>query len=362
MTANQHFSANYQQARQKFLTAARIADAAVESFENSCAGVGGSGLFTDVAALGPKNASNVVFLISGTHGVEGFTGSAIQTSVLAGGLAEALPPHTSLVMVHALNPYGFAFLRRANEDNVDLNRNFLDHGQPYPVNPEYTRLAKLVAPGSMTTLANLCAAARIALYRLAWGTAKLKRVITQGQYTHPEGLFFGGNFATWSNRTLIDIVNRYLAAAERVVVLDFHTGLGPYGHGEIILNEPVESPVCQRATQWWGASRVKSTANGASVSSPLSGTVKQAFAGLLGRSEVTAAGLEFGTFPALEVFKVLREENWLHHHGGESHPDAARIKQHFLRMFYPADDVWKQEVLGQGRLVVKQALDAFAAL
>ena len=69
MKPSQFFSVNYQQARQKFLNAARVAGAEIDSFENSCSGVGGAGLFTDVASLGPANAENVLVLISGTHGV-----------------------------------------------------------------------------------------------------------------------------------------------------------------------------------------------------------------------------------------------------------------------------------------------------
>jgi hypothetical protein len=75
-------------------------------------------------------------------------------------------------------------------------------------------------------------------------------------------------------------------------------------------------------------------------------------------AEVTAVGLEFGTLPPLEVFKAIREENWLHQQAGDNHPQAARIKQHFLKMFYPDDDLWKQHVWAQGELVVRQALAA----
>ena len=46
-------------------------------------------------------------------------------------------------MIHALNPFGFAHLRRANEDNVDLNRNFVDHeGGNYPENDLFARSAE----------------------------------------------------------------------------------------------------------------------------------------------------------------------------------------------------------------------------
>ena len=358
MKTSQFFSVNYQQARQKFLNAARVAGAEIDSFENSCSGVGGAGLFTDVASLGPANAENVLVLISGTHGVEGFAGSGIQSGLLSTEPAEATGHKVRLVMIHALNPYGFAFLRRTNENNVDLNRNFVDHDKPYPVNHEYEKLAKLIAPRSISAPANTWAALRLLWFRFAYGKDKLQRVVTRGQYAHPDGLFFGGHFATWSNQTLHEIVARHLAGAARVMIIDLHTGLGPYGEAEIIMNDPEHDPAYQRAVACWGQERVKSTVSGESVSSHLSGTVKLAFLRMLAGIEVTAVGLEFGTSPPIEVFKALREENWLFHHGRENHPQAARIKQQFLKMFYPGDDAWNQSVWEQGALTVRQALAA----
>ena len=53
------------------------------------------------------------------------------------------------VLLHALNPYGFAWLRRVNEHNVDLNRNFLLPGEAYRGSPAgYAALDPLLNPKS----------------------------------------------------------------------------------------------------------------------------------------------------------------------------------------------------------------------
>ncbi len=356
MQINQYFSAEYAEARQVFLQAARVAGADVVNFENLGPGQEDGQLFTDVALLGPEDAENLLVLISGTHGVEGFGGSGVQVGLLREGVAERLGPNTRLVMVHALNPYGFANLRRFNEDNVDLNRNFLDHSESYPDNKEYDQLADVIAPRSFSFTANVSAMLRILIYRLRHGNARLQQAVTHGQYSHPQGLFYGGHFATWSNRTLNKIIEPYLTRVSRAGVIDFHTGLGPYGYGEVILNYQEDDPAYRRAVMWWGEERVKSTVSGESVSAHLSGTVKQAFARMLPDAELTAVGLEFGTLPPMVVFKAIRAENWLHHYGGVDHPGAEKIKQQLLRAFYPDEDLWKQKVWEQGRLVVEQAL------
>jgi hypothetical protein len=41
------------------------------------------------------------------------------------------------MLIHALNPFGFAWLRRVNEANVDLNRNFQDFNKSLPSSAGY---------------------------------------------------------------------------------------------------------------------------------------------------------------------------------------------------------------------------------
>ena len=78
------------------------------------------------AAIFRGDPEKVMLHISGTHGPEGFAGSAIQAAILDQLAAKPLSKDDpTVVFVHALNPYGFANNRRVNEDNVDLNRNYL---------------------------------------------------------------------------------------------------------------------------------------------------------------------------------------------------------------------------------------------
>jgi hypothetical protein len=353
---SQYFSRDYAEAREAFLAAARDIGADVDSFRNPHPVKTAVTLCTDVALLGPADADNILVLISGTHGVEGFAGSAIQVGLLRSGMTGWPKPNVRIVMIHAFNPFGFDQLRRSNEDNVDLNRNFIDHSLPHPENREYARLSKAIAPSVMSGPANALALMRILGYWLAHGRARLQQAVTHGQYSHPRGLFFGGRHAVWSNRILHEIVARHLAGSRRVVSIDVHTGLGPYGYGEVILNDTEDSPAFRRALAWWGSERVRSTVSGKSVSAHLSGTINLAFARMLPEQEVTAVGLEFGTLPGLEVLRVMRAENWLHHHAGQDHAGAARIKEQLLRAFYPDDELWKRKVWEQGRVVIEQAL------
>ena len=116
MTPDSDFSDDYQAARRKFLAACEAAGAGVESHQNPHAGPDGAPLFTDVGTIGAPDARAALVLGSGIHGVEGFAGSGIQTGLLSDGLGSHLPRSVRVVMIHAINPYGFAHLRRVNED------------------------------------------------------------------------------------------------------------------------------------------------------------------------------------------------------------------------------------------------------
>lgn len=351
----QYFPSGYSQARDSFLKAARAAGATVESFRHPLAGLAGESLYTDVALIGPVDAKSAIVLASGTHGVEGFAGSAIQTGLLRDGIASRLPPDTRLLMIHAVNPYGFAHRRRVNEDNVDINRNFVDHSTPYPANPGYEALADVMLPQSLSFWETTKARAKLLWYRLAEGELQLRRAVSQGQFTHPDGLFFGGNAEAWSNRTLTVIATRQLRRSEKVIFIGFHTGLGGFGTAEVIMNVARQSPAYVWAKACW-SDIVRTTRNGESVSVQPIGPVKLAIAKLLPQAEVTAVSLEFGTFPASRVLWALRAENWLHHRGEREYPDKDQIKAELLRVFYPNDDSWKQAIWNKGKDVVDKAI------
>ena len=111
----------------------------------------------DIAVL-PGDLPGLVIHSSGTHGVEGYAGSAIQkiAHMKAYNLVE--PNHSrsnqpTLVLVHAVNPWTMARFRRTNENNVDLNRNALTPEEwkkaPHHVNHEaYQKLYSFLNPST----------------------------------------------------------------------------------------------------------------------------------------------------------------------------------------------------------------------
>ncbi len=348
-------AADYEGSRARFVEAARAAGGVLEHIPHPSAGPHGEQLSMDVACVGPRGAMRTLVVSSGTHGVEGFAGSDIQTGLLRDGIGSSLPEGVSLLLIHAINPYGMAYLRRCTEDNVDLNRNFRDHAEPGPRNLPYELLADAIAPRSLSAWSEVRSWSRLLWYRLRAGSAASQSVISGGQYSDPRGLFYGGTSDAWSTATVRSVLRRSLSPATHVVLVDIHTGLGVFGASEVIQNVPESSPEHRRAVAIWGQ-RVRTTVAGASVSAHLEASLKLAIPRWLPGAEVTAVSLEFGTVSAMEVFRALRAENWLHHHGGPKHRRARGIGTRLLHAFYPDSAEWKDSVLNQGKEVVKRAL------
>ena len=131
------FPADYRTGRHNFVAACEGGGVdVVARVHPEKLGWDGKPLFLDTAVIGPRNAPRALLLMSATHGVEGYFGSGVQNGLLREGLAKRAPKDSQIVLLHALNPYGFAWDRRVNEDNVDINRNFVDFMHP-PQNKPY---------------------------------------------------------------------------------------------------------------------------------------------------------------------------------------------------------------------------------
>ena len=125
--------------------------------------------------------------------------------------------------MHALNPYGFAWLRRVNEDNIDLNRNFHDFSKDLPSCSAYEELHDWLVPLEWEGEHRQRADDELRKYIAANGMRAFQGAITSGQHTRPKGLFYSGTTKSWSNNTLRQICQKYVPAiAKMVAVLDFH--------------------------------------------------------------------------------------------------------------------------------------------
>jgi hypothetical protein len=343
------FPANYSSGRLRLL-AELVGE--MRCFSYPCPGSSpeGEALFTDTVWIGPEDAAKVLVVIAGTHGIEGFAGSAIEIDVLrliAGGHM-VIPANTAVLMVHALTPWGYAWLRRCDADGVDLNRNVVDFSRPLPENAGYEALksAFYFADTQQRQIA-------FAEFEQLHGREAFEKAISAGQYCDPAGPFYGGLAPAHGRLVVEDLMRKYFLQQRDLVVIDLHTGLGSFGYGEIICDHQPDSPATQVARLWYGDS-VTLPLLGTSSSVPKLGLLDYAWHAIMNERSCYIT-LEFGTYRTDQLFEVLLRDHQLWAKSGNDlsrREHSQLMRQHFC----PNDKAWKEMVLFRARQVISQAL------
>lgn len=311
-------------------------------------------LSIDVAV---KGAGDCLALVSGLHGVEGFAGSACQVECMRRIEFDGL----RIIVIHAVNPYGFSFSSRVNENRVDLNRNF-EGRYPAEYNASYSEvhatLAELMAGAMSAPPARSALEAWLRYWSERLGVSQCLGVITGGQFRHPDGLFYGGCELQPSVRLLERIIaEHWRDPVDRALTIDFHTGLGPPGHGELIYTGGATDRAYELARLWL-ADRVTCPAERDSVSREVRGSAQNFFVRDRLARQASYAALEFGTVPIEEMLAALCEDIWL-----RSQPDvapivAAKVRANVraaFRLEQPARE-WEAAVLARAVQVVSRAV------
>ncbi|MGB3620225.1 MAG: DUF2817 domain-containing protein [Ketobacter sp.] len=354
------FPASFDQARQALLAEVKQLDKLPgtawthRSLTYEGEGPAGERLSTEQIWVGEPDASRVLVLQSAVHGVEGHCGSAIQADLLRRlnrGRVQ-LPAGLAVLMIHAINPWGFAWSRRVDEQGIDVNRNFVDFERPLPVNPGYAQLAQDVLPVSGGLAAGEQA---LQAYLQEHGQRQYELALSGGQYQFEEGLFYGGRGKSQARLNLEAIINELDCGNRQVALLDLHTGLGPYGHGELICDHPIGSQGMLTAQRWFGDAATLPEA-GDSCSVPKQGLVDYAWHEVMGKNSCYLT-LEFGTYPLAELLRCLREDHLIRKPGQQpfTHPQSDVVRQQLLRQFYPAEVQWQTLVLLRARQAIQLA-------
>lgn len=362
------FAGTYAQARDMFAGAVARADGKVESIPHPDKGPDGTELATDIAWLGDPAAETVVLCLSGVHGAEGYAGSGAQVSWLRARGDAALPEGVALLMVHAVNPFGFAHGLRGTEDNIDVNRNWLDHSKPHPPNPLYAEIHPWLCPRDLSPdaiRAMLDAGSRFVERHGQWA---LEDAISRGQYTHPDGFHYGGTELCWSTRMLMVVARKHLAGAKRIAYVDFHSG--PVGNGETIhlcFSRP-ESEGWRLAEDWWGTEALTPAhveKLWGSKRPSRHGIVFWGLEALLaGQAEVAGAVVEFCSAErrndTRDVMRIPMLERWLRFEGGLGAPEAPAYLAEIRNNYAPRRPAWEARVASGATRVLDHTLSGAA--
>jgi hypothetical protein len=349
------FSDSYHHARSRFWQACQSLGITPTSYPHPGTGPGGEELAVDVARLGPAEASRLIILSSGLHGSEALFGSAVLLHTL-----HSLDPHAlhtrqlAVLLLHTLNPFGAAWGRRADAENIDLNRNFLLPAETIPPPDAIARrVDQLLNPPRPPSRFPELLALRFLPLKLRYGSRAVTQAIVGGQYHNPRGLFYGGDHPSWTQQLLQTHWHRWLGPAEHILHFDFHTGLGPHAQGQMLIDQDTPATAEARLSRTFAQRPLRPI-------NPGSYTVHGGFDRWCRfhsqPRDYLSFTAEFGTYDGATVIAALQEENRAYFYGSETDRQHARAQ--LQRIFVPPQPNWRVAVMQQADAMVRAALSA----
>ena len=353
MSAKHWFSDSYREARKRFLDS--IEELKEKGFEIlqeelplNLKGPEAEDLIIDLAVVGSLESENLLLYSSGIHGVEGFAGSAIQLSVLDKLKNQSPFTDYCIVFIHIINPYGMAWHRRVNENNVDLNRNFLTRHEGEPEG--YKLIDSFINPQSIPNKFDPFFLINGLRLLLKYGFTNVKQWFAQGQYTRAQSLQFGGDKIQKGPELLLDWLEKNLKNIKKAFGIDLHTGLGPSGYDTILVPDDISLSDYQILQKLFG-DHVAALDPSKSVGYKITGDIHSGIVKQFSSIEWLCITQEFGTFNPTRVFKNLRAENrWTQNNNLN---DEKLILDHWsrknlLNTFNPKDSVWQEKLINRG--------------
>ncbi len=351
MSETLYWPNNYFDSRRQFLELANNCGAKTESHWIKPTGPGGEPLSVDVAALTSDSDEHRIILTSGVHGVEGFIGASVQMQSLQTLATKVRPNRIGVVMIHAANPWGFAHLRRVDENNVDINRNFIDFDVNQAItHPKYHTLDPVIntpkKPGTWIELQYWLKTGKLIVQH--GGIKKLAEPIATGQSGYPKGVFYTGCKTSQSTALLQEIVHHHSNKIEQISILDVHSGLGPSGVATLIANSNVvdnETLVELLHNHYEQAVMLSH-----SSSNPYNaqGTLSEWLDTAMSEKRFVFLCVEIGTVHPVKLFSALRRENQAHHWSDQNSKLYNKTKQSLLDVFSPRSVQWRNSAVAQG--------------
>jgi hypothetical protein len=239
----------------------------------------GETLTSRVCLLGPRDAPNVLYALTGVHGAEGFSGAAAMLKfMLEMSNASSIylkPLATRYVLHHMVEPWGASFGFKENEDNVDQLKNsngLYEKGHPRWTSENRTNpiFVELIDALDIPHLDTYKPTFSIPLQRFQAMGVKYGEAfgasLRKGQMQRQVGMSFWGTEQSWSSTVQRMVAADYLSGAEKVVLLDLHTAVGEYGKWSIYAYDLHSESVFQQWIELSGIDKSMTNLNVAGVS------------------------------------------------------------------------------------------------
>ena len=196
------------------------------------------------------------------------------------------------------------------------------------------------------------------------GQTTLRSAMLMGQYTHPLGVYFGGQQLQEETCILMELYRQAVQHYERIVHLDMHTGYGPRFQMSLV-NSPLDRHSAQYFEEAFDYPQVVAATPDEFYS--MNGDMIDWMYRLIGQEypqkHLYATAFEFGTLgdalPAsIHSMESIIHENRVHWHGAANKALRRKVKRDFEALFSPSEGDWREKALADARQAFNGILTA----
>ena len=304
-----------------------------------------------------EDSRNLIVLTTGVHGIEGYIGSVMLDVFFEEIYPTLDTTNTGILVVANINPYGMKYMRRYNENNVDLNRNFIVDWENFDrsSNKEYPKVDKFLQPqGKMGNafwheVGFFLSLAKEAVFT---GADTISDALLTGQYEYPEGVYYGGNgdekSTTYLKGVFADCLN---GSYDNIIHIDIHSGYGPR-YNMVIFNSVQDSTTEAEAAEMFGYDYIIATDSEEFY--PTFGDTTDYFYRLKNSmesdKELYSTCFEFGTIgdgfiDSIFSLKYTVDENRQHWYPTDNAITEQMVRENYYELFYPTETEWREKTI-----------------
>ena len=301
--------------------------------------------------------TNLIVLTTGVHGMEGYIGSVMLDVFFEEIYPTLDTTNTGILIVANVNPYGMKYMRRYNENNVDLNRNFIEDWDSFDrtSNKEYSKVLNFLQPTGKIGNAlwhEVGFYLSLAKEAIFTGADTISDALLTGQYEYEYGVYYGGNGDEKSTAYLKGVFADCIDGEyENIVHVDIHSGYGPR-YNMVIFNSVQDPTTEAEAKAMFGYDYIIAT-DSEDFYETFGDTTDYFYR--LAKSKNTDKTLystcfEFGTigdgfFDSILSLKYTVDENRQHWYPSYSLITKEVIKENYYELFYPTETEWRQKTI-----------------
>lgn len=317
-----------------------------------------------------KDKENLIVLTTGVHGMEGYIGS-VMLDVFFEEIYPTIDTDTTGILIVAnVNPYGMKYMRRYNENNVDLNRNFILDWENFDLasNKDYPEVKEFLQPeGKIGNALWHEAGFYLSLVKqvIVNGADKVSDALLTGQYEYPNGVYYGGKGDEKSTTYLKGVFNDCLDGEyNNIVHIDIHSGYGPR-YNMVVFNSVYDKMTEAETKKAFGYDYI--IAYDSESFYATTGDTTDYFYRLAesknSDKNLFSTCFEFGTIGDSFVDSILSlkytvDENRQHWYPSDNKVASEVVRENYNELFYPTETQWREKTVADFKIATEGVLNA----